>query len=107
MAANGFAHGFDLSSEMLRNARQLADAEGVTNINFTQADVQTYNFPPQSFDIAVSRFGSMFFSDPDSAFRNVAQALRTDGRLAIIVWRQREDVSFSTRCRKSTRGMPD
>jgi hypothetical protein len=47
-------------------ARELAEAQGVRNIAFEQADAQVCRFPRERFDLAVSRFGTMFFADPFS-----------------------------------------
>lgn len=79
------ATGVDLSGPMLARARSLAEAEGVHNVSFHQGDAQVFEFAPGSFDVAVSRFGIMFFADPVAAFTNIARALGTGGRLAIAV----------------------
>jgi SAM-dependent methyltransferase len=86
LAHEGSALGIDLSSSMLAVARRRATAEGVTNVDFRRADAQVYTFDPESFDIAISRFGVMFFENRDAAFTNIAAALRPGGRLAVLVW---------------------
>src|SRR5690348_2753327 len=86
LALEGSALGVDLSSAMLAVARRRATAEGVTNVDFRHADAQTYAFEPGSFDIAISRFGAMFFENRMAAFTNIAAALRPGGRLALLVW---------------------
>ena len=53
-------------------------------------DAQVHRFPPESFDLAISRFGAMFFDDPVAAFANIARALRPAGRLVMMVWQARE-----------------
>lgn len=88
-AAGRKAHsalGLDLSSAMLAGARSRASEEGLTNVGFEQGDAQVYPFEPASFDVVISRFGAMFFSDPVAAFANLAGALRPDGRLALLAW---------------------
>jgi SAM-dependent methyltransferase len=80
------AVGVDISAPMLDHARARARTANVTNVRFQQADAQTYAFEPASFDVAISRFGVMFFEDPVSAFSSVARALRPDGRLAFVCW---------------------
>jgi hypothetical protein len=45
-----------------------------------------YAFDPGSFDIAISRFGVMFFDDRTAAFKNIASALRSGGRLTVLAW---------------------
>jgi SAM-dependent methyltransferase len=86
-ASSGRAVGLDLSSPMLARARSVAAAEGLTNVEFVQGDAQVFEFEPAAFDIAISRFGVMFFDDPTAAFSNIARALKPGGRLAMIVWR--------------------
>ena len=38
----------------------------------------------------ISRFGTMFFSDPVAAFANIASALGPRGRLVLLVWQRLE-----------------
>jgi SAM-dependent methyltransferase len=85
-AASGEALGVDVSAQLVANARRLAQAEGLTNARFVQADAQIHPFEPRSFDVAISRTGAMFFGDPVAAFSNVGRALRDGGRLAMMVW---------------------
>ncbi|MEU7766789.1 methyltransferase domain-containing protein [Nocardia sp. NPDC049190] len=80
-AASGSATGVDLSGPMLASALASAQAEGIANVSFQQGDAQVYPFLAGEFDVAMSRFGIMFFADPVAAFRNVARALRPAGRL--------------------------
>ncbi|MFD7782326.1 class I SAM-dependent methyltransferase [Streptomyces nojiriensis] len=85
-AGSGLALGVDLSAAMLRVARQRAADAGLHNVDFMQADAQVHVFSPASFDVAVSRTGTMFFADPVAAFRNIGGALRPGGRLVQLVW---------------------
>ena len=85
-ATPGSATGIDLSAPMLDLARQRATAAGATNTNFMHADAQTHGFEPDSIDLVISRFGTMFFSDPDAAFINIGTALRPGGRLCLATW---------------------
>jgi SAM-dependent methyltransferase len=89
-AASGSALGIDISAPRLARARRLARQEGLRNIGFVQADAQTYRFRPGRFDLAISRFGTMFFADPVAAFINIGRALRPGGRLVQLVWQHRE-----------------
>ncbi|MER5596106.1 methyltransferase domain-containing protein [Streptomyces sp. NPDC002265] len=83
-AARGSVLGLDLSGPMLDRARLLAAREGLGNIGFEQGDAQVHPLPEAGFDVAVSRFGVMFFADPAAAFGNIARALRPGGRLAFV-----------------------
>ena len=87
LATEGSVLGVDLSSQMLDVARRVAEEERLTNVSFVRADAQVYPFTEASFDVALSRAGSMFFGDPAAAFSNIARALRPDGELFLLVWR--------------------
>jgi hypothetical protein len=41
--------------------------------------------------VVLSRFGVMFFADPAAAFARLATATRPGGRLAMVVWRRRDE----------------
>jgi SAM-dependent methyltransferase len=85
-AADGTALGVDISAPILARARAKAEAEGVGNVTFRVADAQVHPFAPASLDVAMSRFGVMFFDDLVAAFANVARALVPGGRLACTCW---------------------
>jgi SAM-dependent methyltransferase len=93
-ASDGRAVGVDLSSEMLSQARRAATVAGVTNVEFLRADAQVHPFGESTFDVAMSRFGVMFFADPAAAFTNVARAVKPGGRIAWIVWRALAENEF-------------
>jgi SAM-dependent methyltransferase len=90
LADTGEALGVDLSARMIEVARQRAAAEGLTNVRFQQADAQIHRFAEYSADVIISRTGAMFFGDPVAAFRNIARAVRTGGRLVLLVWQALE-----------------
>jgi len=83
-ARSGHALGVDLSDPMLARARDRAKAEHLPTVSFDRGDVQVYEFHPGAFDLALSRFGVMFFADPVAAFANIGRALRSEGRLAFV-----------------------
>ena len=81
----GTVTGVDLSEPMLDVARQRRESAGIKNVDFVQADAQTHEFST-SFDLAISRFGTMFFADPAAAFTNIGAALLAGGRLCLATW---------------------
>jgi SAM-dependent methyltransferase len=91
LAAPGRVVGVDVSERMLERARELTAAEGLDNVRYELGDAQVHRFEPASFDVAISRFGTMFFDDPPAAFANIAAALRPEARLVLLVWQRRED----------------
>jgi SAM-dependent methyltransferase len=85
IGSSGDALGLDLSQPMLDVARQRQASEGIDNVAFVQADAQTHQLSAER-DVAVSRFGTMFFADPTAAFTNIRRGLRPGGRACFISW---------------------
>jgi SAM-dependent methyltransferase len=83
-ATQGAAVGVDLSTQMIEQARAEAASEGISNVTFEVGDVQVHPFVTSAFDVAVSHFGAMFFSDPAAAFANIASAIRPGGRIGLV-----------------------
>ena len=95
-ASSGSVLGVDLSARMLDDARRRSAAEGLTNVEFLQADAQVHRFEASTYDLAVSVFGAMFFADPVAAFANIGRGLRPDGRIAFLAWQRFEDNEWLT-----------
>jgi SAM-dependent methyltransferase len=87
---NGEAVGVDAGRNFIETATTEAAEAGIENARFLVADVQTDPLGGP-YDIAFSRMGTMFFISPVAALRNVRQSLVPGGRLAMAVWRRRED----------------
>jgi len=95
-APTGSVVGVDLSAAMLREAERRARADGLGNARFAKADAQVHSFAAEEFDLAISRFGVMFFEDPAAAFSNIASALRPHGRLVFLCWQGRDQNEWVT-----------
>ena len=78
----GSVHGVDITTAMLDIARARLAASGLSNVSLAEGDVQADPLP-RDVDVAISRFGTMFFDDPVIAFTNIREALRPGGRLCI------------------------
>jgi SAM-dependent methyltransferase len=89
-AEAGSVLGVDVSAPAIERARDIARAEQLRNVTFEHANAQLHAFPQDHFDLAISRFGTMFFDEPVDAFANVRRALRPAGRLTMMVWQARE-----------------
>ncbi len=83
--AAGSAFGADISAPMIARARQRAAAEGLSAA-FAVADATEHAFPPGGADVFISRFGVMFFAEPERAFANMRKGLRPGGRFVFICW---------------------
>ena len=95
LGAQGHCVGIDISEQMIDAARRLAGQDR-TSAEFICADAQTHAFQPASFDLLMSRFGTMFFADPVAAFANLRRAGSADAALCSIVWRSPEENPFMT-----------
>jgi SAM-dependent methyltransferase len=104
MASSGSALGVDISVAAIERARELAEAQGVGNVTFEQADAQVCRFPRERFDLVISRFGTMFFADPVAAFANIGRALRPDGRLVMMVWQAHDRNEWNMAIRRCLEG---
>jgi ubiquinone/menaquinone biosynthesis C-methylase UbiE len=96
--------GVDVSPRFVETAREESEGAGVTNARFLVADVQTDPLGGP-YDIAFSRFGTMFFANPVAALRNVRGALAPDGRLVMVVWRRRIDNEWLYRAQTIVEGI--
>jgi ubiquinone/menaquinone biosynthesis C-methylase UbiE len=87
---NGLVIGLDCVDQFMDYGRGAAQAAGLDNVQFIDADVQTYPFESE-YDLCFSRFGMMFFENPVAAMRNIRKALRPGGDLMFVVWRSSAD----------------
>ena len=80
--------GVDISAPMLEVAAAKAEtpAGGRAALQFTRADASEHDFGPDRFDLVFSRFGVMFFADPEGAFGNIRKAMLPGAKLAFCCW---------------------
>jgi ubiquinone/menaquinone biosynthesis C-methylase UbiE len=83
--------GLDISADMIEAARRRSDAG---NIEWLVADAQKADLPPQAYDAIISRFGTMFFPDPEAAFGRLHTACRAGGRMVISAWAHRDEAPY-------------
>jgi SAM-dependent methyltransferase len=84
----------DISAEMLEFGRERAAAAGVGNIEFVQSDASSLDFPPSSFDAAVSRWGIIFEPDAEATASRIRGFLEPGARIAISSWGEPDEVPF-------------
>ena len=90
----GHVLGLDISETLLERAGLRAGDRG--NLSFEAADAMTHPFDTGSFHHLISRFGVMFFSDPQAAFANMARALVPGGAVTFAAWGQIANNPFFT-----------
>jgi SAM-dependent methyltransferase len=86
---SGVAVGVDCARNFIDAAAADAKNAGASNATFFVADVQTEDLRGP-YEYAFSRFGTMFFTLPGAALRNVRRSLAPGGTMTMIVWRKRE-----------------
>jgi SAM-dependent methyltransferase len=92
----GEAVGVDAAPRMIEIAESETRELGLPNARFAVVDVQSGDLGGP-YDMAYSRMGTMFFANPVAALRNVRASLKPGGRLAMVVWRRREDNEWAYR----------
>lgn len=80
VGSGGHVTGVDISGPLLAAARARGGA-----VHYLQADAAEADFGT-TFDAIYSRFGVMFFADPQTAFANLRRTAPR-GRLAFVCWR--------------------
>jgi ubiquinone/menaquinone biosynthesis C-methylase UbiE len=87
---SGSVLGVDCCEGFLEYGRRDAQAAGINNLTFLEADVQTYPFEPVH-DFCFSRFGTQFFENPVAGLRNMRASLKPGGIMTMVVWRGIKD----------------
>ena len=95
----GSAVGVDASPRFIAAANE--EAAGIDNVRFEVADIESTAFDG-GFDLAFSRFGTMFFANPVAALRNVRRSLVPGGRLVMVVWRAKVENDWMYRAQTIT-----
>ena len=104
LGPGGEAVGVDAAPRFIEDARREAAEASVANARFDVADVQ-FDDLGGPYDLAFSRFGTMFFANPVAALRNVRAALAPGARLVMVVWRNREDNDWLYRAQTIVEGL--
>lgn len=79
--STGYVAGLDPIPGMLEVARQRAPG-----VDWRDGVAESLPFADDSFDVVVSQFGLMFFTDRHQALREMLRVLAPGGRLAVAVW---------------------
>ncbi|MBS1676955.1 MAG: methyltransferase domain-containing protein [Actinobacteria bacterium] len=87
--------GVDISAAMIAAAKERV-AYDENPPRFLLADAAAHSFEAGEFDLLVSRFGVMFFTDPAAAFARLREAIAAGGGLRFIAWRTPEENPFLT-----------
>jgi ubiquinone/menaquinone biosynthesis C-methylase UbiE len=76
----------DLSEEMLRVARRKANMADLDNVEFKVMDMENIDFPDDSFDSVICRWGLMFSPDPARALSEIRRVLKQHRPVALTTF---------------------
>jgi arsenite methyltransferase len=79
----GFAHGLDMTDEMLDLARRNAAEAGVENVAFHRGRIEAIPLPDASIDVVISNCVVNLSADKAAVLGEVARVLRPGGRVGI------------------------
>ena len=82
----GRVMGIDISPDLIAAAQERARQSGHANIGFTCSDATIAELPDAPYDRLFSRFGSMFFDEPQVAFSHLHGLLKQGARIDLAVW---------------------
>jgi len=77
--------GMDLAPEMVLQARQNAEREGL-KARFEEGDVEQLQYNDESFDLVATMFGAMFAPRPDVTTTELLRVCKVGGRIVMANW---------------------
>ena len=75
---------FDLTAEMLAEARLGAERAGLTNIDLARGRAEELPYPDGCFDMVATRLAVHHFEEPRIQIEEMARVCRPGGRVAVI-----------------------
>jgi ubiquinone/menaquinone biosynthesis C-methylase UbiE len=81
----------DLIFEMIDASRKEAANRKLHQIRFCRCSGDQLPFHDQSFNVIVSRFGIMFFPNPQKSLNDMMRVLKPGGRISVAVWHRRDN----------------
>lgn len=84
----------DISSNILKFARETARNQGLTNVETRVLDGEHLELPDASFDVVTSRVGLIYFPNQQQALSEMRRVLKHGGRVAAIVYTTPENNHF-------------
>lgn len=79
----GFAHGLDMTDEMLTLARANATKAGATNVEFHRGTIEAIPLPANTIDVVISNCVINLSVDKPAVFAETFRVLRPGGRIGV------------------------
>ena len=101
VGSQGSVLGVDVSGPMLRMAREIADRDGLTNLDLREGNAESVDdIPRNHFHAATVRWGLMYMEAPIAALATARRALVNTGVLVAALWAEPQRASFFTMPRR-------
>jgi SAM-dependent methyltransferase len=82
LVAPGEVFGFDVSEDAIDRAKALVEESGLTNVQFSVANIDDLDLPAETFDVAHFSGVLMYLKEPERALRLASRCLKSGGLLA-------------------------
>lgn len=76
----------DGAEAMLDIARERASAQGISNVEFRQFELEWIDLPTADVDAVLCRWGIMLVVDSEAAAHEIRRVLKPGGHVALAVW---------------------
>ncbi|PRX33481.1 methyltransferase family protein [Paraburkholderia sp. BL18I3N2] len=76
----------DYVASLLDAGKARAQAEGLTAVQFREADAEALPYADASFDVVISTFGVMFTPNQEKAASELARVCRPGGKIGLANW---------------------
>jgi ubiquinone/menaquinone biosynthesis C-methylase UbiE len=96
LGPDGRVIGIDVGDAVIAAASTIAPPAGAASTRWVAGDAAEVVLD-EPVDLVTSRFGVMFFDEPEAAFANLHRMAKPSGRLAVAVWCPRTDSEFQSR----------
>jgi SAM-dependent methyltransferase len=83
---DGHVTATDIAPQMIAFGRERAAAAGVHNLEFIECPAASLEFPAQSFDAGLSRWGLIFEPEGEATAARIRRFLEPGARMAISSW---------------------
>src|SRR6202046_4760187 len=86
----------DGAEAMLAVARERAAAQGISNVEFRQLELEWIDLPTADVDAVLCRWGIMLVVDSEAAAQEIRRVLRPGGHAALAVWDEPQSNPWTT-----------